>query len=106
MSIKLHVKTGDHVIVLSGKDKGKKGKVLSVDPKRRMVVVEGVSMATKHKKPRRMGEMGGIVKQEPPIHASKVMNVCSKCGSPSRVGRKVLEDGTHVRYCKKCGETF
>lgn len=104
--IKMHIKTGDTVKVLSGKDKGKTGKVLSVNPDKRMVIVEGVSVATKHKKPRKAGEMGGIIKQETPIYASKVMNVCSKCGAASRVGRKVLEDGTHVRFCKKCGETF
>ena len=106
MSNKMHVRTGDTVVVLSGKDRGKKGKVLSVNPERRTVIVEGVSMASKHKKPRRMGETGGIIKQETPIYASKVMNVCSKCNAAARVGRKVLEDGTHVRYCKKCGETF
>lgn len=106
MATKMHVRTGDNVVVLSGKDKGKKGKVLSVNPERRTVIVEGVSMATKHKKPGRMGEVGGIIKQETPIYASKVMNVCAKCNAAARVGRKVLEDGTHVRYCKKCGETF
>lgn len=106
MSTKMHVRTGDEVIVRSGKDKGKKGKVLSVNTDKRTVIVEGVSMATKHKKPRRMGEVGGIIKQETPIYACKVMNVCSKCGAPTRIGRKVLEDGSHVRYCKKCGETF
>lgn len=106
MSIKMHVRTGDEVIVRSGKDKGKKGKVLSVNTDKRTVIVEGVSMATKHKKPRKMGEVGGIIKQETPIYACKVMNVCSKCGAPTRVGRRVLEDGSHVRYCKKCGETF
>lgn len=106
MNIKMHVKKGDTVVVLSGKDKGKKGKVLSVNPKKRMVIVEGVSMATKHTKPRKMGEAGGIISQETPIYASKVMNVCSKCKAATRVGRKVLEDGTHVRYCKKCGETI
>lgn len=106
MAIKMHVRTGDQVVVLSGKDKGKKGKVLSVNPEKRMVVVEGVSVATRHKKPRRMGDTGGIISQETPIYASKVMNVCSKCNAATRVGRRVLEDGTHVRYCKKCGETF
>lgn len=106
MNTKMHVKKGDTVVVLSGKDKGKQGKVLSVNPEKRMVIVEGVSMATKHKKPRRMGEAGGIISQETPIYASKVMNVCSKCKAAARVGRKVLEDGTHVRYCKKCGETI
>ncbi len=106
MSTKMHVRTGDQVIVRSGKDKGKKGKVLSVNPDRRTVIVEGVSIATKHKKPRRMGDTGGIIKQETPIYACKVMHVCDKCGAPTRIGRKILEDGTHVRYCKKCGETF
>lgn len=106
MSTKMHVKTGDKVVVLSGKDKGKEGKVLSVNPDKRTVIVEGVSVATKHKKPRRMGEAGGIINQETPIYASKVMNICAKCKAATRVGRKVLEDGTHVRYCKKCGETF
>ena len=103
---KVHVKKGDSVTVLSGKDKGKKGKVLSVNPEKRMVIVEGVSLAKKHKKPRGMGETGGIITQETPIYASKVMNVCGKCGAATRVGRKILEDGTHVRYCKKCQETF
>ena len=106
MSTKMHVKTGDKVVVLSGKDKGKEGKVLAVNPDKRTVIVEGVSVATKHKKPRRMGEAGGIISQETPIYASKVMNICAKCNAATRVGRKVLEDGTHVRYCKKCGETF
>jgi len=103
---KMHVKSGDSVVVLSGKDKGKKGKVLAVMPEKRMVIVEGVSMATKHAKPRKQGEVGGIIKQETPIYACKVMNVCGKCGEPARVGRKVLGDNEHVRYCKKCGETF
>ena len=106
MSTKMHVKTGDKVVVLSGKDKGKEGKVLAVNPEKRTVIVEGVSVATKHKKPRRMGEAGGIINQETPIYASKVMNICAKCKAATRIGRKVLEDGTHVRYCKKCGETF
>ena len=104
--IKMHVKRGDMVVVLSGKDRGKKGKVLNVDPSKRMVIVEGISMATKHKKPRKSGEQGGIIKQETPIYASKVMNVCGRCHQPSRIGRRVLADNTHVRYCKKCGETF
>ena len=103
---KIHVKKNDTVVVISGKDAGKKGKVLVAMPAAGKIIVEGVAMATKHKKPRRMGEAGGIIKQETPIYASKVMNVCAKCNAAARVGRKVLEDGTHVRYCKKCGETF
>ena len=102
--LKMHVKTGDNVVVISGKDKGKKGKVLAVMPDKRMVIVEGISMASKHKKPRKQGEPGGIIKQETPLYACKVMNICGKCGTATRVGRKVLGNGEHVRYCKKCGE--
>ena len=104
MNTKLHVKTGDTVMVLSGKDKGKKGKVLSVNPTDKKVIVEGVSVATRHKKPRRQGETGGIVKQETPIYASKVQLVCPKCGKAARTGVKFLENGSKVKYCKKCNE--
>ncbi len=104
MSNKLHIKKGDTVIVLSGKDKAKKGKVLSVIPKKEAVIVEGVAMATKHKKPRRQGDAGGIIHQETPIRACKVMHVCGKCGRPTRIGRQVLESGEIVRVCKHCAE--
>jgi large subunit ribosomal protein L24 len=103
---KLHIKKGDNVIVLSGKDKGKKGKVLAVIPKKESVIVEGIAMATKHKRPRRQGEEGGIIRQELPIRASKVMNICGKCGRPTRIGRKVLESGEIVRVCKHCAENI
>jgi len=101
---KLHVRKGDNVIVLSGKDKGKKGKVLSVMPKSGKVIVEGVAMATKHKKPRSQTDLGGILHQETPIYACKVMHICDKCGEPTRIARKVLDDGSIVRVCKKCNE--
>ena len=103
---KMHIKTGDTVVVLSGKDKGKKGIVLSVFPKKGTAIVEGVAMATKHVKPRKQGEEGGIMKQEIAINASKLMHVCSKCNEPTRIARKVNEDGSIVRYCKKCNEIF
>ena len=105
---KIHVKTGDTVIILSGKDKGKKGKVLEVSPTEKKVIVEGCNMVTKHVKPRKMGETGGIVKAEAPLYACKVMLVCPKCGEPTRLAHKVLADGTKERVCKneKCGETF
>lgn len=104
----LHVKKGDTVVVLSGKDKGKQGKVLEVSPTERKVIVEGVSVVTKHMKPRRTGEVGGILKVEGPMYACKVMVVCPKCGKPTRLAHKVLEDGTKMRLCKneKCGQTF
>ncbi|MBE7048783.1 MAG: 50S ribosomal protein L24 [Ruminococcaceae bacterium] len=103
---KMHIKSGDEVIVISGKDKGKKGKVLSVFPEKGRAIVEGVAVATKHQKPRRAGDPGGIIKQEAAIDASNLMNICSKCNKPTRVGRKVLENGEKVRYCKKCNEVF
>jgi len=103
---KMHIKSGDEVIVISGKDKGKKGKVLSVFPEKGKAIVEGVAVATKHQKPRRAGEPGGIIKQESPVDASNLMNICSKCGKPARIGRKVLENGDKIRYCKKCNEVF
>ena len=106
MNNKLHVKTGDTVMVLSGKDKGKKGKVLSANPAQRKAVVEGVSVASRHTKPRRQGEQGGILKKETPIYASKVMFVCPKCGKAARTGYKFLDDGSKVKYCKKCNETL
>lgn len=103
---KMNVKSGDEVVVISGKDKGKKGKVLEVLPKKGKAIVEGVAVATMHKKPRAQGQTGGIIKQELPIDSSNVMVVCAKCGKATRVARKVLEDGSIVRVCKKCGETF
>lgn len=83
---KVHVKTGDTVMVISGKDRGNSGKVLQVSPKEGKVIVEGRNMVTKHVKPRRQGEQGGIVKAEGAMYASKVMPVCPKCGKATRVG--------------------
>ena len=103
---KLHVKKGDTVVILSGKDNGKQGKVLEVSPKEQKVIVEGCNMVTKHVKPRRACENGGIVKAEGALYASKVMLVCPKCGKPTRLAHKILADGTKERLCKKCGETF
>lgn len=103
---KVHVKKGDQVMVLSGKDVNKKGKVLVVMPKEGKVIVEGVNVVTKHSKPRRQGDAGGILKQEAPIYASKVMYVCKNCHKPARIGKKVLENGEKVRVCKKCNEVI
>ena len=100
---KMSIKKDDTVIVLSGKDKGKKGKVLEVMPKDRKVVVEKVNVVSRHTKPRREGEEGGIIKKEAPIYACKVMRVCPKCNKPTRPASKIKADGTKVRVCKKCG---
>ena len=103
---KLHVKRDDTVVILSGKDKGKKGKVLETSPKEQKLIVEGVNMVTKHVKPRRAGESGGIVKAEGAFYASKAMLVCPSCGKATRVAHKLLADGTKTRVCKKCNATF
>ena len=98
----MNIRKDDKVVVISGKDKGKEGKVLVANPKAGKLVVEGVSVATKHQKPRKQGEEGGIIKVETPIYASKVQLVCPKCGKATRVGHKV-EGDKKVRVCKKCG---
>jgi large subunit ribosomal protein L24 len=98
----MNIKKDDKVVVLSGKDKGKQGKILVSDPKAAKVIVEGVNVATKHQKPRKQGEEGGIIKVETPIYASKVQLVCPKCGKPTRVAHKI-KDGKKSRVCKKCG---
>lgn len=103
---KVHVKTGDTVVVLSGKDKGKKGKVLAVSPKEGKVIVEKINIVSKHIKPRRMGEPGGIIKAEGAMYASKVQIVCPRCKKPTRVGHKLYDDGTKSRICVKCGEAL
>ena len=106
MSNKVHVKTGDTVVVLSGTEKGKKGKVLAVSPKEGKVIIEKVNLVSKHVKPRRMGDQGGIVEAEGAMYASKVQIVCPHCGKATRVGHKILDDGTKERICKKCGESL
>ncbi|MDP4153262.1 MAG: 50S ribosomal protein L24 [Bacillota bacterium] len=103
---KVHVRKGDTVIIISGKDKGKKGKVVMVSPKEGKVIVEGRNIVTKHVKPRKQGEQGGIIKAEGAMYASKVMLFCDKCGEPTRVAKRQIEDGSYVRVCKHCGEEF
>lgn len=101
----MKIRKDDKVVVLSGRDKGKTGTVLSADPKAGKVIVEGVLVASCHTKPRKQGEEGGIIKRETPIYASKVMVICPKCGKPTRVGHAVV-DGKKTRACKKCGASF
>ena len=98
----MNIKKDDKVVVLSGKDKGKQGKVMIADPKGLKVVVEGVNVATKHQKPRKQGQDGGIIKVETPIYACKVQLVCPKCGKATRVAHKI-EGDKKTRGCKKCG---
>ncbi len=105
---RMRLKKGDRVRVISGKDKGKEGKVLKIlrdsEKRRDMVLVEGVNIASKHAKPSQKSPQGGIVKQENPIYASKVMLVCPTTGKPTRVGHAFLEDGRKVRVARVSGE--
>lgn len=103
---KVHVKTGDEVVVINGKYRGQKGKVLDVSPSEGKVIVEGINIITKHVKPRRMGEVGGLVKAESALYADKVQLVCPKCHEATRVGHSFDEDGKKFRVCKKCGAQF
>ncbi len=101
----MHVKKGDKVMVISGKDKGKTGVILSAFPKKDRVLVEGVNIVKKHSKPSQMNPQGGIISQEAPIHVSNVMPLDPKTGEPTRVGIQVV-DGKRVRVAKKSGEVL
>ena len=98
----MNIKRDDKVIVLSGKNKGKSGKVIAADPKADKVIVEGVNVATKHQKAQKKGQDGGIIKIETPIYVSKVQLVCPKCDKGVRVGYKYVAD-KKLRVCRKCG---
>lgn len=102
----MRVKKKDTVLILSGKDKGKKGEVIEVLPKKGTLKVKGVAIATRHVKPKKAGEPSGIIKAESYIQLSKVMPVCKACKNATRVGAKFLENGNKERCCKRCGEIF
>ena len=103
--VKLHVKKGDTVVVLSGKDKGKQGKIITAMPRAGKVIVEGVNKVKRHSKPSLKVPNGGIITKEMPMHACKVQLVCPACNKPTRIGHKDL-NGKNARVCKKCGETI
>jgi len=103
---KVHVKTGDLVYVLTGKDKGKRGKVIKVFPDKGRVTVENVNIVKRHTKPRKADQQGGIIEKEAPIHSSNVMLVCPRCDKPTKIGKQILENGQKVRVCKKCKEVI
>ena len=102
----LHIKKDDSVIVISGDDKGKKGKVLAVSPAEGKVIVEGAGLVSKHVKPRKQGEAGGIIKVEGAMYASKVQLYCDKCGKGVRSKVSVDKDGKKSRVCAKCGKAL
>ena len=99
----VHIKKDDTVIVISGDDKGTKGKVIAVSPEEGKAIVEGVNVQKKHVKPRKQGEAGGILDVEGAVYVSKLQLFCSNCNKGVRVGYKT-EDGKKVRVCKKCGK--
>lgn len=98
------IKKDDKVIVLSGKEKGKIGAVLKVDVKKGRAIVEKVNMVKRHSRPSAQNAQGGIIEKEASIHISNLMVVCNKCAEPTRIGKRILEDGSKVGICKKCGE--
>lgn len=101
---KLHVRKGDMVAAIAGKDKGKTGKVLRVFPQKERVIVEGINFVKKHTRPRPPEQQGGILQQEASMHLSNVMIYCPRCKRGGRLGRRKLEDGTKIRFCRRCGE--
>jgi large subunit ribosomal protein L24 len=102
--VKSRIKKDDTVQVISGKFSGERGKVLRVIPEKKLIFIEKVNFVKRHTRPSSAHRQGGIIEREGSLHLSNVMLVCPKCGVPVRVGSRVLEDGSKVRYCKKCDE--
>ena len=100
------IKKNDKVIVLSGKEQGKIGNVLKVDSEKERVIVEKINVVKRHSKPSAANAQGGIIEKEAPIHISNLMIICNKCAEPTKVGKRILDDGSKVRVCKKCGEVI
>jgi large subunit ribosomal protein L24 len=99
----LPIRKNDNVVVIAGRDRGKRGRVLSVLPAKARVVVEGVNFIKRHTRPNPQRNIkGGIVEREAPLHVSNVQLVCPECSTPARIGRRLLDDGRRVRYCRKC----
>ena len=105
MRAKTHLKVNDQVEVIAGKDKGRVGKVIKVNATDGKAIVEKINMIKRHTKPSQTNQQGGILEKEAAIDASNLMVICPKCSKTSRVGKKILEDGSKVRICKKCTES-
>jgi len=102
-AVVLPIKKNDNVVVTAGRDRGKRGRVLRVIPDKTRVVVEGVNFVKRHTRPNPQRNIkGGIVEREASLHLSNVQLVCPECSEPTRIGRRVLEDGRRVRFCRKC----
>jgi large subunit ribosomal protein L24 len=102
----LKIRKNDIVVALAGRDKGKKGKVLSVLPERNRAVVEGINFVKKHSRKTREDQQGGIIQRESPIHISNLLLFCNKCNKATKVGFTLLKDGRKMRRCKKCNEVI
>jgi large subunit ribosomal protein L24 len=100
---KTYLKKNDQVEVIAGKDKGRVGKILRVFPDAEKAVVERINMVKRHTKPKEMNQQGQIIEKEVPIHISNLQLICPECTKTGRIGKKILEDGTKVRFCKSCG---
>ncbi|MCY4510965.1 MAG: 50S ribosomal protein L24 [Acidobacteria bacterium] len=97
------VRKNDNVVVITGKDRGKRGRVLQLVPAKNRLIVEGVNIVKRHTRPNpRQNVKGGVVEREAPLHASNVQLVCPECGAPTRIGKRLLGDGRKVRICRKC----
>ena len=104
MNNKMSFKKGDYVLVISGDDKGKKGKIVSIFPKKMQVIVESVNFLKKHTKPTQNVPQGGVIKQEGALNISNIKLICNKCNKPTTVKREKIKEGKRVRVCKKCKE--
>jgi len=103
---KIHVKKGDKVVILAGKDKGKSAKIIEALPKKGKILVEGLNTVKRHTKPSQNMPQGGIIVKEALMHAAKVMLICPACNEPTRIKKSALANGTMARTCKKCGEVI
>ena len=102
----MKIKKEDNVLVIAGKDKGKKGKVRFAHPEKKQVIVEGINFIKKHSKARGQVKQAGIIDLEQPVNISNIMLICNKCNKPARISYKKLEDGRKVRFCRICGEVI
>ena len=102
----MKIRKDDTVLVITGKDKGKKGKVRFAYPRKKQLIVEGLNFVKKHSKAKGAAKQAGIIDLEAPLHVSKVMYLCSKCNKPTRIGMRKLEDGRNVRFCRVCNEVI
>ncbi|MBI4596154.1 MAG: 50S ribosomal protein L24 [Candidatus Tectomicrobia bacterium] len=106
VTTKLHIKKNDYVEVISGKEKGKRGKVLRVFTKNNRAIVEKINMIKRHSRPSKLTQQGGIIEKEGTIHISNLQVVCDNCGRGVKISRKALDDGKRVGVCKRCGEVL